>query len=248
MRRWAEFAAAGTLLTRLPFARLPGLRAWPEAAGTIWAYPLIGLLVGAIGGAADSLGWRAGLSPALAAVWALAAMTFCTGALHDDGLADTADGLGGGRDATHRLAIMRDSRIGSHGAIALGFGLAIRLLAIAALARGAVLPVLLVACALGRGGIVLLLALLPPARPDGLAAGLGSRRPMVIAAGLVFAGLPCLLLLPPALAARALVAALLVVWALARIARRAVGGYTGDVLGAGVVAVECAVLSVIAAG
>src|ERR1700759_5687818 len=93
----AELAAAFLLLTRLPLAALGRGLPFPEPSRCVWAYPIVGATVGAIAAAAFLLCSRLGLPPGLAAVWSLAASALATGALHEDGLADTAGGLGGGR-------------------------------------------------------------------------------------------------------------------------------------------------------
>src|SRR5437763_523525 len=91
-----------------------------------WALPLIGLIVGAIAALVLLGAAWIGMTPAVAAGLALAAAVLVTGGLHEDGLADTADGLGGGKDRDHKLAIMRDSRIGSYGVLALMLTLGLR--------------------------------------------------------------------------------------------------------------------------
>ncbi|RIK85995.1 MAG: adenosylcobinamide-GDP ribazoletransferase, partial [Hyphomicrobiales bacterium] len=103
-------------------------------AETQWAAPVAGALVGLGVGAVAWLALALGLPASLAAAFALAAGIAVTGALHEDGLADTADGFGGGRDRDGKLAIMRDSRIGSYGVLALGLSLIARWAALAALA------------------------------------------------------------------------------------------------------------------
>ena len=118
-RRLDEARLALMLLTRLPVGRLKD--PVPSLAEARWAYPLVGLVIGAIAWVAHHGALMLGLGPLPAALVALGAMVLVTGALHHDGLADFADGLGGGRDPDHRLEIMRDSRIGSYGALALIF-------------------------------------------------------------------------------------------------------------------------------
>lgn len=218
---------------------------WPDPAAATWAYPVVGALVGAGGGLVALAAHGMGLPPMVAAGWALAAATLLTGVLHEDGLADTADGFGGGRDAARKLEIMRDSRIGSYGAVALALSLILRGSALAELARsGWVLPAWMVAGALSRAAILVLLLVSRPARPDGLATALvGRHRPKLIglfAAALLAATLPAWAAL---LAVASMIASTAVV---GRLAHRQVGGYTGDVLGAVVVVTECAVLSVLA--
>ena len=236
MNRWAELVSAATLLTRLPVGRLAATHAPPGRC--VWAYPLVGGLVGAVGAAVLWLGMRLGMPQAVAAPWALAATVLVTGGLHEDGLADTADGFGGGRTAERKLAIMRDSRIGSFGALAVGFSLAMRLVPLAITPR----PVLalLLAGVLGRGGILLPLLLLPSVRPDGLGASLAESGTAPILAGLALAAAAAVL--GPGAGVAALAAGL----ALTALARRQVGGYTGDVLGAVEQVAECAALSTLA--
>ena len=141
----------------------------------MWAFPVVGAVVGAIGGAVFWVCARLGMPPGVAAVWTLASMLLVTGALHEDGLADFADGLGGGRTRERKLEIMRDSRIGTFGGLALMLSLAARGTALATLAQPVrVVVALIVAAALGRGAIgVLLLTSAPgaPRRPRRRTAG-----------------------------------------------------------------------------
>ena len=124
--------AALMLLTRLPVrvARPMAPAAFARAYG--W-FPAVGALVGAVGGLVL---WGAGgaVPPLAAALLAVAAQVLLTGGLHEDGLADVADGFGGGRDRERRLAIMRDSRIGTYGALALVLGVGLRVALLAPLA------------------------------------------------------------------------------------------------------------------
>ncbi|MCG7363799.1 adenosylcobinamide-GDP ribazoletransferase [Roseomonas sp. ACRSG] len=228
----ADVSAALGLLTRLPTGWLPQHGSAAGFARSIWAYPLVGLGIGAAGGAVMAAGLWLGLPPLVAALWSLAATLLLTGGFHEDGLADTADGFGGGRDRARKLEIMRDSRIGSYGVLALVLALGLRATALAALGRGATLG---------------LLRLLPPARPDGVAAGLGrpGRKPLLM--GLLLAALPAALLLPPMAAMAAILGTALATLLLARLAGRQIGGQTGDVLGAGVVLGECVALTVLVA-
>lgn len=246
MRFWRELAAAFALLTRLPVGHLVS----PETnfGRAVWAYPVAGACVGLLGGTVTEVCLRAGFSPSLSAVWAVAAMAAATGGLHEDGLADTADGLLGGRTRERRLEIMRDSRIGAFGALALSLSVAVRIAAVAALAPGGrAVSALVVSGALGRAAIALVVAVSAPARADGLGATLAGvpawavRLAWALAAALAFA------LLPMRAALVVLVLAALTGWAAAWISARALGGYTGDILGAASVATECAVLSFLSA-
>ena len=234
-QRWGEFIGAVTLLTRLPAGTLA--TAIPSPDRCVWAYPLVGALIGLAGAIVMAGALATGLPQPVAAIWALAATVLITGGLHEDGLADTADGFGGGRTAERKLAIMRDSRIGSFGALALVFGLVLRALALAVAPHP--VQALVLAGALGRGAMVLPLLLQRPARPDGLAHALHTGRRSTALAALVLAALPALW--SPLAGCAALAAGLVI----AALSARQIGGYTGDTLGAAEQLAECAALSAV---
>ena len=232
------------LLTRLPVGRW----ARPGATGGAWAWPVVGLAAGAIGGAAYAVLLRLGCPPLLGAIWTLAVLILLTGGLHEDGLADTADGFGGGATAARKLEIMRDSRIGSFGALALLLAVTARGAAIAAIGQpGAVLAALVIAGAVGRAAMILPSTLSPAARTDGMAARLPKMPPREAAAGLGIAVVAAATLAPGATALAVLLAAGAAAWGMTALAKRQIGGHTGDVLGATEIVVECVVLSVLAA-
>jgi adenosylcobinamide-GDP ribazoletransferase len=234
VKRADELAGAFMLLTRLPVAWLSRAEAAPAAC--VWAYPVVGAVVGAIGAAVFAVAQLA-LPPAIAAILAIVATILATGGLHEDGLADTADGFGGGRTVARKLEIMRDSRIGSYGALALMLSLALRVAALASCADWRIACFGLVAAGtLGRGAMLVPLWRLHPARTDGLSAPLATMAPGAACIGLALAALAAIPA-PAVLVAAAVVAAFMT-W----LARRQVGGYTGDVLGATEQLAECAVL------
>jgi adenosylcobinamide-GDP ribazoletransferase len=184
----------------------------------------------------------------LAAAWAVAAILIVSGAFHEDGLADTADGFGGGRTRERKLEIMRDSRIGSYGAAALALSLLIRVGALAALERPhAVLIALIAAAMAGRGAMIVPLLLLSPARSDGMASGMGHVPRWSAALGFGLVGGFLVFLMPIGGAVAVAVAAGMAALALAQFARLQIGGHTGDVLGATEVVVECVTLTILAA-
>lgn len=247
-RSLRELAAAVGLLTRVPLGRWLPAPDDVDHGAAVWAYPVVGLAIGAASGLAYAAAIRLGATPFLAAVWALLVGIILTGALHEDGLADSADGLGGGRDAAHRLAIMRDSRIGTYGALALGVSLLLRVTAIAAIGGpGRVVMALMVAGALGRLAILVILRRAPSARADGLAASLGTvgRTPMRLAA--LIAAASVVVLVRFRLAVWLFLITVLLALAWARLVRRSLDGYTGDTLGAIEIMVECVVLTMLAA-
>lgn len=244
----ADLLAATQLLTRLPVGWIGATGEHPALTRIVWAYPVVGAIVGVIGGGVYWIAHAIGCPPALAAIWSLAALVLATGALHEDGLADMADGFGGGATRERKLEIMRDSRIGSYGVIAVVLSLTLRVAAVALLATpGAVIAALIVAGALGRG-VAIGLLFLPAARSDGLAAQIGKPDGTATAAGFTLAALLALLLLPTGAALAAIIAAGIAGMATAWLARRQIGGHTGDVLGAGVQMAECLVLTVLVAG
>jgi adenosylcobinamide-GDP ribazoletransferase len=230
-RLLADLRIALSLLTRVPLATKA-----PVGDGDIarasWALPVAGLLIGLAGALAYWLAWRAHLLPEPAAALALAVTLLLTGAMHEDGLADTADGLGGGTSREQKLAIMRDSRIGSYGACALGLSLLLRWSALAAIAEPRQVAIaLIVAHASARASLPVFMQLVPPARSDGLSTSVGQPPSTSIAVALAL-GAVCLLFgLGPTGAIVGLLMLLAIGLALGWLARKQIGGQTGDVLG-----------------
>jgi len=219
------------------FTRLPLVHGAPIASGGVarasWAFPVAGALVGGAGALVYWIAFEIGLPPAPASALALAATLAATGCLHEDGLADTADGFGGGRDRAHKLDIMRDSRLGTYGACAVALSLLLRWSALAAIAKPAAVAVSLVAAhAAARAALPAFMRLVPPARPDGLSADAGRPPPQGAAAAAIVgaAALGLALGAVTGMVALALVAA--AAGLMARLSLRQIGGQTGDVLGA----------------
>lgn len=223
-----DMAAALGLLTRLPVP-VDGPRAMARGARAAWAWPLAGLVVA---GLAVLAGWlAAGLGSNIAAGLMLAVMVVVTGGLHADGLADCADGFWGGQTPARRLDIMRDSRIGAYGTLALILGLGLIWQALAGLVAQAGWGAIIAASVLSRAAMAGVMAALPFARRDGLAAGVG--RPPRQTAGLgALLALGLALALTGWAALPAAAAAALAAAAVARLAQARLGGQTGDVLGA----------------
>ena len=221
-----ELATAVAFLTRLP-VRLETPLALAAASR---AFPLAGTLVGGIAAAVLALAHLAGIPPLVAALLAVGASIIVTGALHEDGLADSADGLFSGRSRERILEIFRDSRIGTFGALALILSIGLRTTALATLIDGA--AALIAVHALARGWLPWLMRNDMPARADGLAAEAGqpAAEGTLWAAGLGFAVAVVALGPGPAILAAAVSAACAL--GVAALARRRLGGYTGDTLGA----------------
>jgi len=240
---YLDVGVAFALLTRLPLPRLPD-RAFAQQARAVWAFGLVGAVVGLIAG---GVGWGAlwlGLPGAAVAGLVLGAQIVVSGAMHEDGLADSADGLWGGLTRERRLEIMRDSHIGTYGVLALILSLGLRWVALSALLTGGVLLLigaLVAAGAVSRGVIPGLMAALPHARKDGLSHDVG--RP-----GWGMAGLAAVLGIGIAGVVGGVGAALpigmacLGVAGVGWLARARIGGQTGDILGAAQQVAEIAML------
>jgi adenosylcobinamide-GDP ribazoletransferase len=228
---WNDLRVAAAFLTRLPI-RQPepaGLSALARAGR---CFPVVGLGVGLAAGVVYAVSIEFALPPILAAVLAVAAAILVTGALHEDGLADTADGFGGGGDREAKLHIMRDSRIGTYGVIALILALAAQIAALSVLGDSDAVAASLIVChAASRALLVPVMHFEPPARSDGLAVSVGRPTSSTALWALGIAALVALIFTwfdgPIAFVIGAAVA-----WTVVRIARRQIGGITGDVLGA----------------
>jgi adenosylcobinamide-GDP ribazoletransferase len=226
-----DLKVAALFLTSIP-VRVDGAVTMRDLARAVHAFPVMGALVGLTGGAVFAIASLIGLPPTPAAVCAVGAMVVVTGALHEDGLADTADGLGAGDDRNRALAIMRDSRIGSFGALALLFSILGRTAAVAALGEpGLVLAALVAAAMASRAIMAAVMLLQPSAGAVGLAAEAGRPDPVRVAVGAALAGLVSLLVLQHA-ALVAVAAAVAIALASAWWLGRRLGGCTGDTLGA----------------
>ena len=242
-----DMVLAFSTLTRLPMPRGQDAARHERAARSIWAFPLVGVVVGALGAGVLFAAHQGGLYGMLAAGLALGVQILVTGALHEDGLADMVDGFGGGADKTAKLRIMRDSRIGAYGVIALTLVLGLRWNAIAALGLAEAITALIAAAVLGRLAIVGLLALLGPARQTGLGQT-HANPPGAAVAGAAILGLAlAALLMPPIKSAAIIIVMVLCIGGMALLAWRQIGGYTGDVLGAGEQVSETAILLSLAA-
>ncbi len=247
MNEWLDdFKMATGFLTRLPVPH-PDVTGPANFARAYRLFPVVGGLIGLAIGVLCLALRQVGVPDLPAAALALGAGALLTGALHEDGLADVADGFGGGRDVEGKLAIMRDSRIGTYGVMALLVGFAAKLSALAAIPDGYVVPSLIAAHALARGVLPTLALNLPYARQDGLARTSGQPDPATTAIAGVLALLIALLSLSWAEALWAAVAAAISGFVMARLALRQIGGQTGDVLGAAEQVAETAILVLLAA-
>ena len=258
---WFVVVVAQTLrfYSILPVPRLPGEARFDgklDFGSMALAAPVAGAIIGAVSALALALAHGLGLGISVAAISAAACGVVVTGALHEDGIADTADGIFADGGAERRLEIMRDSRHGSFGVLALIIVMLARtgLLAELSLAgTRAAAAALIGAAALSRAASLMPLVILPPARRDGAGAAAGQvsmvafGRACLIGCGIalflsLFAGfgltrgvLACL-------------AALSACYGVCALAKARIGGQTGDVAGAAQVLAELAVYLVLATG
>lgn len=231
-------------LTRVPVPFGPG-EAPRLTAAAPW-FPVVGAAVGAVGGGTLAL---AGLLPAagaagIAAAFALVAMLVVSGALHEDGLADVADGLGVHGDRERRLAVMRDPRNGTFGVLALVAWFFVGWSALRGLGTGGDgVTALVAAGALSRWAILVHAIAGRPARPDGAIHALRVGPPVLAVGGVIAVAVAVVCLgVVPGLVASGMTAALALLGALG--ARRALGGLTGDTCGATAAVAFAAVLVV----
>lgn len=242
-------AELGTLLADLRgslvfLTRVPG---WlvgetgetrPDFSRAARVFPVIGIFVGIVGGLVFVIARDVGESALIAGGLAVLATFLLTGGLHEDGLADTADGFGGGASAREKLEIMDDSRLGTHGAAALVFALGFRVAALAALALfGAwhAALVLLAAETVSRAAMVRLWYALPAARP-GLSEQTGPPDPQAMLIAIAVAAVVVVITIIPTFGFWAAVAgsllAVLATGGFTLLCRSQIGGRTGDTLGA----------------
>jgi adenosylcobinamide-GDP ribazoletransferase len=241
-----DLRLATALLTRVPMPHPDG--AVPAGlARAQRAFPLVGAMIGVVVGIVDLSLLAISIPPLAAAALALGASAALTGAMHEDGLADVGDGFGGGRDRAEKLLIMRDSRLGTYGAIILLVSFSARLSALASLPAAAIVPGLVVAHSLGRAAIPVLAASMPFARDNGLGTSAGRPEAASVIAALIVAVVIAFLCLSAKEALMAIAVTVAGAAAMAVLAWRQIGGVTGDVFGATEQVAETAVLILLAA-
>jgi len=261
-----DLVAAFMLLSRLPCGWYEFSSKTPPQIGPAgWAFPVVGMAIGGIGGAimwginiisqmdGHTNGYTNGMSDFIAATAALVVMTMLTGAMHEDGLADLADGFGGGHTIDDKIRIMHDSQIGSYGVIALilssflRVGLLVSLAAqpFSALAFIAVISLILAGT---RWQILMLLHLFPISENAKLAQLTRPPSALQLAVATSLWLFPFAVLFTPIAAVIVGVTALLSAVLVGRLAMRHIAGLSGDVMGASVIVSEIALMLVILVG
>ena len=252
-QRWLDDLRACTLfLTRLPISQ-SAPAPLSEAAR---AFPLVGVIVGGCGSLVLIVALWLGLPGDIAALLAILAMVIITGGLHEDGLADVADGFGGGISVERKLEIMRDSRIGAFGVLALVFVVLLKVLALGALVATPAglwsgVAALVSAAAISRAAMVVMMHKVKQARRDGRSVEAGQPalngvwQTLGITAAIAGVTLWYVFGFWPALAV--FLISMAVYSAMKRITLRHIDGQTGDVLGATQQATETVVLITLSA-
>jgi adenosylcobinamide-GDP ribazoletransferase len=234
-----DFKASTAFLTRLPadWLALDGAR--PDVRRAARVFPLVGALVGAVGGLTLVIATWLHIPMLVTAALAVMAMMIFTGGLHEDGLADTIDGFGGGATPERKLEIMDDSRIGTFGVSAVVFSILLRVGLLASLLpHGAFRTgiVLVAAEAVSRAAMVRFWQELPAARLTGLAHETGPPDQQASVTALVIGAVLAIVLVWPAMgfasAMLGILLAALATYIFARLSHREIGGRTGDTLGA----------------
>ncbi len=225
-----DLQAAFSLLTRLPIS-VDHARAGKRGAGAAWAFPLVGLLLGGMFGLFGViLGWI-GIPNGMVAAFVLLGFAMATGAMHEDGLADFADGIWGGTTVDQRLDIMKDSRIGAYGAVALIVFLLMRFSGISALSGWDLVLTLAAVGAGSRSLMVGAMFMIDPAKPSGLSASAGQPSGQVTGVALMIGLAACVVLTGFSGIILFAVMAIAIV-PVCVIALKKLDGQTGDVLGA----------------
>ncbi|MFV0279197.1 MAG: adenosylcobinamide-GDP ribazoletransferase [Rhodoblastus sp.] len=246
----ADFLTCLSFWSRLPVGRSENPS---DLRAAVRALPAAALVIAAPAALVLALGAQAGLTPLVASLVALATLAVLTGALHEDGLADCADALAG-ETRERRLEIMKDSRSGAYGVLALVFSVALRAGALAALVENSMLLAclaILASAAVSRVAGLMPLALLEPARDNGLGQAAGAPDTnalrVAIVGAILCAALPLLTGAEAGTTVFAAIAATGLAFLVTSHARRKIGGHTGDVAGAAQQAAEIGYLLVLSA-
>ena len=235
--RFGDIAAAFLLLSRIPVKYQFAKDSPPDFNSSLWAFPLVGLVIGTLGGIMLTFASFLGLPLLVCGGLSVSVMAMATGAMHEDGLADTADGFGGGRDVDDKMRIMHDSHIGSYGVLALCISTIIRISLFASIAgldlsNLALIGLVAAIAAAARWQILIALRAFPIAADAKLAKVTGQPSMIAIFAAAFLWVVPLAYFAVPIAALIAGMAALLVCLGLGRIAMRQINGISGDVMGA----------------
>ena len=228
----SDFWRAMALLSRVPLPPVGDFRA-ALIARSVWSWPLVGLgLAGLALLPAMLVDFLTG-NPLVYAIFAIAAMVLLSGAMHEDGIADCADGFGGGMDRDRKLEIMRDSTVGTYAVVMLILTLGLRLVLITAAADiGQAGILFLIMAVISRAAMPVVMRILPPARDNGLGKEAGRPGWLPVLVGFAIASAIVLVLGGISAMFAVIVGVMIAILIVAMVARSQIGGQTGDVLGA----------------
>ena len=235
---WRDLRLAGQFLTRLPIPHdrdgefenpMSALSTLAPASRT---FPLIGVAVGGLAGVVLMLAAALGLPPLAWALTAVGVMVLITGGLHEDGLADTLDGFGGGATREDKLAIMADSRTGAYGVLALVISVGLRAALLAGLDAQVAAATLVAAASFSRAVLPPVMNALDPARAGGLGAAAGRPDDSTAITALLLGAVLVVIFAGFGAGLAAVLAGAFAAFAFSLLARAQIGGHTGDVLGA----------------
>ena len=237
----SEIASALLFLTRLPVPQSFFSKGYPSLNDSLWAFPLVGVILGLIGTGAISLALLLAIPDMVALIIGIAVMVLLTGALHEDGLADMADGFGSHKGPDEMARIMKDSLIGSYGTISLILLFGMRLASLEALSSFSLWVVIPAALAVGRFGVIAAVYSTEISPHATLGKMLEKPSLPTVIAGFIFTFLACGFLPLSATLTGAIATAIAIIIVRA-LALRKIGGLTGDVMGAIIVLSEVAFL------
>ncbi len=228
-----DIAAAVMILTRIPIKWSYFSEKEPDISQSLWAYPVVGIIISifsiCVYLVSVSLGWPVFVSSASA----LLVTVLITGAFHEDGLADVCDGFWGGYTKDRKLEIMKDSRVGTYGVLALLFSLALRIMFLSSLATYEAISALIITACVSRTIIVSLLTVMKPAVTDGMGVKAGKPSIYSLCLSITISVVTTYFLAGVGVTGLVISVSVLALLFVRFVALRHIGGYTGDVLGAG---------------
>ena len=246
MRLIQDILAAFMLLTRIPINWEKVSGEAPNLGRAMWAYPIVGLAVGGLSAAVYYVVFSIGMPALLAVFLALISAILITGAFHEDGLADVADGFGGGLTREKKLEIMRDSRIGTYGGLALIMAILLKGASLSQLPPLMAVKALVISATVSRAMIIVAALILPPARKNSLATEAGKPSVGVCLTAFTAAGATGFLLAGLTASLYLTASTLVITLLFCRLAYRQVQGFSGDILGATQQLAEISVLVTLA--
>lgn len=228
----SDYWRAMVLLSRVPVVDIDDFRP-VMIARSVWTWPLVGLLLAGLALLPAMLVHYLTDNALIFAIFAVAGMVLLTGSMHEDGMADCADGFGGGVGRARKLEIMRDSHIGTYGVVALILCVGLRLIVLnGAASIGQAAIAFLIMAITSRAAMPVVMQILPPARDNGLGKGAGRPGWVPILAGVAIAAGLCVVLGGVFVTLAVLLGAAIAIALVSLVARWQIGGQTGDVLGA----------------